>query len=154
MPPRGDYGSIASDESESDFEDKKPLPETWDWRNYPLTLGAAAIVLSLALCWVLTYVTREGFGEDHSNHDGPYDPSIPLEFAQIVDHNHPRSSGIFAQRYYENLNHWQGPGHPIFLIIGGEGPIDGIAYPFISEILAANFGAYTVELEHRSVSLC
>jgi Serine carboxypeptidase S28 len=152
MPPRGDYGSIASDDSEVEIE-SKPSPKTWDWRNYPLTLVAGGIVLSLAVCALLTLVSRESVGNRGGQEELlRNDPSVPLEFAQIVDHNRPRSSGTFAQRYYENMNHWEGPGHPIFLIIGGEGPVEGIVYPFISEILAATFGAYTIEPEHRSVA--
>jgi Serine carboxypeptidase S28 len=156
MPPRGDYGSIASDESDVEvkskpFEKKKKL----DWRNFPLTFVGSGIVLTLVVCALLTVVSRGAFGKRGSVEtlvqEDP--PAVALEFAQIVDHNRPRSSGKFAQKYYENVKHWEGPGHPIFVIIGGEGPVDGIVYPFISEILAATFGAYTIEPEHRSVLL-
>lgn len=77
------------------------------------------------------------------------DPDKPLFFEQIVDHRNPKTSGTYLQRYYENLNHWRGPGHPIFIILGGENELQHIAYPFISEVLAAHFGAYTIEPEHR-----
>jgi len=78
-----------------------------------------------------------------------HDPRKELFFTQIVDHNHPKSSGTYQQRYYENLNSWKGPGHPIFVIFGGEGPLEKILYPFISEILASKFGAVTLNPEHR-----
>lgn len=78
-----------------------------------------------------------------------HDPRQELFFTQIVDHNHPKSSGTFQQRYYENLNYFKGPGHPIFVIFGGEGPLEKILYPFISEILASKFGAVTLNPEHR-----
>ena len=71
---------------------------------------------------------------------------------QIVDHDHPDTSGKFRQRYYENLNYWKGPGHPIFLILGGEGPLERILYPFVSEVLAERFGAATFNPEHRYVT--
>ncbi|CAB9527145.1 serine protease [Seminavis robusta] len=84
------------------------------------------------------------------SHDEYYlhDPSKALFFPQIVDHSKP-SSGTFQQRYYENRNYWRGPGHPIFLIFGGEGPLEGILYPFVSEVLAKRFGAVTLNEEHR-----
>lgn len=70
---------------------------------------------------------------------------------QIVNHDNPDTSGRFRQRYYENLNYWKGPGHPIFLILGGEGPLEQILYPFVSEVLAERFGAVTFNPEHRYV---
>ena len=80
----------------------------------------------------------------------PYhDPSQPLFFAQIVDHNVGPASGTFPQRYYENQNYWRGPGHPIFVIFGGEGPLERILYPFVSEVMAKRFGAITLNPEHR-----
>lgn len=71
---------------------------------------------------------------------------------QIVDHEHPDVPGTFRQRYYENLQYWEGPGNPIFLILGGEGPLERILYPFVSEVLAKRFGAVTFNPEHRYVS--
>jgi hypothetical protein len=70
---------------------------------------------------------------------------------QLIDHDHPDTSGTFRQRYYENLNYWKGPGYPIFLILGGEGPLERILYPFVSEVLAERFGAVTFNPEHRYV---
>jgi hypothetical protein len=70
---------------------------------------------------------------------------------QLIDHDHPDTSGTFRQRYYENLKHWKGPGYPIFLILGGEGPLERILYPFVSEVLAERFDAATFNPEHRCV---
>lgn len=69
---------------------------------------------------------------------------------QIINHNnHP--SGTFRQRYYENFDYWKGPGHPILLILGGEGSLERMLYPFVSEVLAEQFGAVTFNPEHRCV---
>ncbi|CAB9517794.1 Lysosomal Pro-X carboxypeptidase [Seminavis robusta] len=59
---------------------------------------------------------------------------------------------MWSQRYYVWSDHFKGPGHPIFLILGGEGHIPpevGIKYPFVSDHLAKNFGAFVVQPEHR-----
>ena len=86
----------------------------------------------------------------HINNKHHHDPATPLFFDQIVDHNRvSTTSGTFSQRYYENRRYWKGAGHPIFLIFGGEGPLERILYPFISEVLAQEFGAITMNLEHR-----
>jgi Serine carboxypeptidase S28 len=58
----------------------------------------------------------------------------------------------WTQRYYTYDKHFQGPGHPVFLIMGGEGamePSSGIYYPLIAERYASAFGAYVLQPEHR-----
>jgi hypothetical protein len=74
---------------------------------------------------------------------------------QIVDHLNPKSahdSEVWTQRYYTWDREFQGPGHPIFIILGGEGHIPkeiGLFYPFVTHHLAKTFGAYVLEPEHR-----
>ena len=77
------------------------------------------------------------------------DPLTELYYKQVVDHNHPHKSGTFHQRYYENLHYWEGPGHPLFVILGGEGPLKHILYPYISLAVAKAFGGVTLNPEHR-----
>ena len=73
--------------------------------------------------------------------------------AQKLDHLAPGGSrGLWTQRYYTYGKHFKGPGHPIFLILGGEGGISpkaGILYPFVADHLAKTFGGYVIEPEHR-----
>lgn len=75
--------------------------------------------------------------------------------SQIVDHldkDGPYSGEEYAQRYYTWEKEFRGPGHPIFLIIGGEGhipPETGLFYPFVTHHLAKSFGAYVLQPEHR-----
>jgi hypothetical protein len=95
-------------------------------------------------------------------------PSQPLYFHdQVVDHNEhnknvenknftndpPSSNNArWTQRYYASSNHFQGPGSPIFLIMGGESAIEpsvGLYYPFVVNHLARDFGAYVLQPEHR-----
>jgi hypothetical protein len=89
-------------------------------------------------------------------------PSPALYYShQLVDHvNKPANGGgtgpyhgkEWTQRYYLWDKYFQGPGHPIFVILGGEGdipPETGLKYPFVTEHLAKSFGAIVVQPEHR-----
>ena len=88
---------------------------------------------------------------------------------QIIDHLNPHKSyqittttagggtststtkttTTYTQRYYENPTFFGGPGSPIFVIMGGEDPLDGLLYPFVYNNLAQTYRGYTVALEHR-----
>jgi pimeloyl-ACP methyl ester carboxylesterase len=71
--------------------------------------------------------------------------------AQLIDHNLDidAPSNHFSQRYYEKADYFAGPGHPIMVIVGGEDDLWGILYPFVSENLAQDLGAFTLCPEHR-----
>jgi pimeloyl-ACP methyl ester carboxylesterase len=69
---------------------------------------------------------------------------------QLVDHFDTSNTATWSQRYYAKRIHFGGPGHPIFLVIGGEGANDvGMFYPFIEKVLARQYGAYVLHPEHR-----
>jgi Serine carboxypeptidase S28 len=74
---------------------------------------------------------------------------------QLVDHlsenaeTGPYTGKMWSQRYYVWKEHFQGPGSPIFLILGGEGHMTGIYYPFVTDVLAKSFGAFVLQPEHR-----
>ena len=58
----------------------------------------------------------------------------------------------WKQRFYRNADHFQGPGHPILLILGGEGaipPSTGIHYPVVVYEYAKAWGALVLQPEHR-----
>ena len=79
---------------------------------------------------------------------------VPEEFFpyQVIDHLNLNEKGHWTQRYYTYGKHFKGPGHPIFLILGGEGAISpetGILYPFVAEHLAKTFGGFVLQPEHR-----
>jgi len=64
----------------------------------------------------------------------------------------PASLQYWTQRYYTSDVEFKGPGHPIFLILGGEGqisPSTGLVYPFVTNDLAKTFGAFVLQPEHR-----
>ena len=71
---------------------------------------------------------------------------------QTIDHlSTTKYEGqTWSQRYYVSSSHFAGPGHPIFLIMGGEAAAEtGIYYPFIRDHLAKDFGAFVLQPEHR-----
>ncbi|KAL3758756.1 hypothetical protein ACHAWU_001772 [Discostella pseudostelligera] len=69
---------------------------------------------------------------------------------QLVDHFNASDTSTWSNRYYASTEYFKGPGHPIFLIVGGEGSLDhGMLYPFVTQHLAPYFGAAVIEIEHR-----
>ncbi|KAL7530631.1 hypothetical protein ACHAXR_003601 [Thalassiosira sp. AJA248-18] len=118
-----------------------------------------AAAVSLALI-IVTLSSRHS-----SAARGPWGPSPQpdsdgeqLEFFyddQLVNHFNGDTS-TWSNRYYKSKEFHEGPGHPIFLIIGGEGTLDpnpndphGMLYPFVSQHLAPHFGAAVIMVEHR-----
>lgn len=75
---------------------------------------------------------------------------VPLFFDQPVDHFDEESDRTWAHRYYKSTEFYGGPGHPIFVIVGGEGALDfGMLYPFVTKVLAKRFQAAVLQIEHR-----
>ena len=70
---------------------------------------------------------------------------------QLVDHfGGNTATTTWSNRYYKSTNYFRGPGHPIFLVVGGEGALDnGMLYPFVTQHLAPTFGAAVIQIEHR-----
>jgi len=69
---------------------------------------------------------------------------------QLVDHFDESNDATWSNRYYKSTKYFQGAGHPIIIIVGGEGALDhGMLYPFVTEVLAKRFGAAVLEIEHR-----
>ncbi|KAL0739506.1 hypothetical protein Bca4012_015716 [Brassica carinata] len=79
---------------------------------------------------------------------GKYLTRDELWFNQTLDHFSPYDHRKFGQRYYEYLDHLRVPDGPIFLMICGEGPCNGIPNDYLS-VLAKKFEAGVVSLEHR-----
>lgn len=79
----------------------------------------------------------------------------PLWHDQFLDHighdtEHSSHIKTFKQRFLKKSEHWKGPGYPILVIMGGEGPIDPpMLYQFVHDGLAEEFGAFVFEPEHR-----
>ncbi|KAL1191913.1 putative serine protease EDA2 [Cardamine amara subsp. amara] len=87
-----------------------------------------------------------------NTHDGSessyYLTTNELWFNQTLDHHSPYDHRKFRQRYYEFLDYFRAPDGPIFMVICGEGPCNGIFNDYIS-VLAKKFEASVISLEHR-----
>ncbi|XP_070685910.1 thymus-specific serine protease [Pempheris klunzingeri] len=69
---------------------------------------------------------------------------------QQLDHFNQHDVRTFPQRFFVNDAHWQRPDGPVFLFIGGEGPIfefDVLAGHHVD--MAEEHGALLLALEHR-----
>jgi len=77
------------------------------------------------------------------------DPS-PLWYTQQVDHFDPTNFDTFQQQYYVNSTYYT-PGGPVFLVLGGEGPLSAgyVTGHFVVNLYAQKFGALIVAVEHR-----
>ena len=70
---------------------------------------------------------------------------------QTLDHfacNERRTASVWRQRYFEDLSMWGGAGSPVFLLMGGEGPVYS-SPGGLQRQLAAKHGAALITLEHR-----
>lgn len=77
------------------------------------------------------------------------DWQIPKYYTdQFVDH-FSEDTETWPNRYYVGEEHWKGPGYPLIVIMGGEGEIDEVLYPYVMDVLAPKFGAYVLQTEHR-----
>ena len=69
---------------------------------------------------------------------------------QQVDHFDDDNTETWSNRYYKSTKYFKGAGHPIFMVVGGEGAMDdGFFYPFVTEVLAKRFSAAVLQIEHR-----
>ena len=91
-----------------------------------------------------------------SGSEDPHDENRELFYHdQLVDHfgeygeNNATTASTWSHRYYKSTEHFGGPGHPIFLVVGGEGGIDRMLYPFVTRVLSPYFGAAVIQIEHR-----
>ncbi|KAK7882784.1 hypothetical protein WMY93_028958 [Mugilogobius chulae] len=69
---------------------------------------------------------------------------------QKLDHFNKQDTSFFTQRFLVNEKFWQRPNGPVFLFVGGEGPIsvyDVVAGHHVD--LAKHHGALLLALEHR-----
>ncbi|KAL3782820.1 hypothetical protein ACHAWO_005733, partial [Cyclotella atomus] len=138
------------------------------WLRVAVVLSAVALVLALSPKSSSTIpksdsveastLTILGMADDKSLALGPYDDGHDMNEAffydeQLVNHfsdDPDAAAETWSNRYYKSTKYFQGPGSPIFLIVGGEGALDtGMLYPFVTEHLAPRFGAAVIEIEHR-----
>jgi hypothetical protein len=68
---------------------------------------------------------------------------------QFVDHFNVDDDRTWSHPYFVSSDYFAGPGNPIFVILGGEGPITRILYPFVLKRLAYEFQGFVLQTEHR-----
>ena len=96
-------------------------------------------------------VDTRGVIEDGPGSDGICDDPAKWYDDQLVDHfsDDRSANNKWTQKYFVNDEYFQGPGHPIFYIMGGEDDANCLFYPFVTHNLARIFGGLTLEAEHR-----
>ena len=72
-------------------------------------------------------------------------------FTQRNDHFDKQDVSTWQQRYMVNATFWRGNGYPVFVMLGGEGPLGAaeLAGHFILNEKAEKMGALMVAVEHR-----
>ena len=152
------YGAIDGFQaSESDHPPsiKDSIPSTKeklkDLLARPWVRGAAAFTLILIVALrshPFASKPSSGTATDDSGH-GEWDENQELFYdEQLVNHFNVDTT-TWSHRYWKSINYFKGPGHPIFLVVGGEGELVRMLYPFVNQHLAPHFGAAVIQPEHR-----
>lgn len=155
MTQGNNYGSIRLQLGTADYDQEIVAPTTAPFRRRPITAVVYSVVVAAFLVGVIVLFRID---KTQSNKMSLLletktpiaKENIPLFFDQAVDHFDDDNQETWSHRYYAQSKHFKGPGHPIFLIVGGEGGNDfGFFYPFVEEHLAGRFGAFCLHPEHR-----
>lgn len=153
-------GSMPENGSSYQRENREHAKEVEDHpRRSKIVIGAivALVLLGYGAYQVFMSKTDTTSTSVHELHDsGSFllDASLeetPLFYDdQLKNHMDPDDKETYSQRYYKKSRHFKGPGHPIYVIMGGEDELDlPLLYPFVHEGLAKEFGAFVLSPEHR-----
>jgi len=153
------YGSIAIDNLPTpQVNEGVPRERARSLLFLSMLAGTAALLLTFVVAYNGQYESAEmsmpaaGLLETQgsSKHDKKYPDKQHWYKDQLVDHFFQgEETATWSHRYYQSKKHFGGPGHPIFLVLGGEGPAVKLFYPFIQDHLAKTFKAYVLQPEHR-----
>jgi GNAT superfamily N-acetyltransferase len=162
----GNYGSITIHSlSHQDEADIRVLSSAGR-KKLTRFLSALALVVGVAVTLLLLGV-QVGLDQDKDRdvqtsllgiEDRLPENTPQFYTEQPVDHfdntKTTKDTDTWSHRYYAKSKYFQGPGHAIFLVVGGEGPNDrGMFYPFVNRYLASKFGAFVLHPEHRFYGL-
>ena len=120
---------------------------------FVMAILCALSSLAISASALLRQEFSESWVEAGLNHlprvEGALKPPPQYYDQQTVDHFSDQS-GTFTQKFYEDAEFYV-PGGPVFLYIGGEGPMSSSAVTgrTVNHYLAQVFGGTTVALEHR-----
>ncbi|OQS07366.1 serine protease family S28 [Thraustotheca clavata] len=125
-------------------------------------LGRSMLLLwSFSISWIVIDASRHRWDDFRGHqHHIQYDPDnnwipavVEYKYTQaILDHFAPVSDRKYwNQRYFVNDEFWAGVGFPVFLYIGGEGPLSPTALSDKNyiHVLAKKHRALMVAVEHR-----
>ncbi|GAX20740.1 dipeptidyl-peptidase II [Fistulifera solaris] len=114
-------------------------------------LGCVAYITVPSASWTTAHMMMHGTPYHRKRHllDNKLDGKEMWYPHQSVDQLDPKDHRTWSHRFYKVSKHFQGPGHPIFVVISGEDDLDSLLYPFIEEGMASKFGAFVIEPEHR-----
>ena len=121
--------------------------------SFVMAILCALSSLAISASALLRQEFSESWVEAGLNHlprvEGALEPPPQYYDQQTVDHFSDQS-GTFTQKFYEDAEFYV-PGGPVFLYIGGEGPMSSSAVTgrTVNHYLAQVFGGTTVALEHR-----
>ena len=158
------YGAIDLGESDADTspeEDRSARPPRC---RVGTAAAASSLALLLAACYLVASSSGGGVGGDplaslrcelspRSSSPSCRHRDMDRELfynEQLVNHFDDDDASTWSHRYYASAEHFGGPGHPIFHVVGGEGALDsGMLYPFVTGRLARHFRAAVIQVEHR-----
>jgi hypothetical protein len=153
-PAQGNsYGSIAIDDSPQENVGV-PHERARSLLSLSMLCGTAALLLTMFVAYngkfQDSYLTTSQLLESHGDSIDEEHPDTTHWYKhQLVDHFDDSNKKTWNHRYYQSKKHFGGPGSPIFLVVGGEGPMTKLLYPFIHDHLAKTFSAYVLQPEHR-----
>mmetsp|Transcript_4002 Transcript_4002/g.6268 ORF Transcript_4002/g.6268 Transcript_4002/m.6268 type:complete len:565 (+) Transcript_4002:43-1737(+) len=113
----------------------------------------------VAFLAIVGYVIYSSHGKDDRYEDGGgllrnnipiisnYNPDAYYFHGQQLDHFDPENQITWSHRFFLSDTYFQGPGHPILVIVGGA--TDNVLYPFVMHGLAKEFDALVLQTEHR-----
>jgi hypothetical protein len=136
-----------------DQDEEEPETNKHPWRQWVSSRGFFAVCSGVLL--LLIWGVYSGSNTVRNPGAVKNKDSVPASSEVERFYNHQRvdhysqSQDTYNQRYFEDASYFAGPGNPIFVIMGGEDPIEGILYPFVSKVLGAKFASITICVEHR-----
>ena len=141
-----DHGSEPQETLNSSSSKTLPLVAAASLAALVLTLVATTLAPSSESLSLLR--STELF--DDGRHHLSQDTWTPLWYKQQrVNHLDPHDQRTFAMKVFEKDDYFQGPGSPIFVVLGGEDPMTDLIIPFVYVNMAQEYGAATIGIEHR-----
>eukprot|EP01105_Mastigella_eilhardi_P025112 TRINITY_DN671_c0_g2_i11.p2 TRINITY_DN671_c0_g2~~TRINITY_DN671_c0_g2_i11.p2 ORF type:complete len:487 (-),score=123.01 TRINITY_DN671_c0_g2_i11:3164-4579(-) len=111
----------------------------------------SAVVVACALLLLLSCCASSAAGRRMRSRDAVVATDADRWFDQRVDHFDNTNFAMWKQLYRVNDTYWRGNGFPVFVLLGGEGPLGATATTghYIMNQWAEELGGLIVAVEHR-----